>query len=117
MTARQRRVGQVAAGAVGLALLLTFVLVGYTRYSRGHIAVSVVGYRSLSTAATITFEIDKPAAWTASCRLRARTEDFTEVGHVDGLVVGPGAKQTLTRTFPTTRRAFSIDVQQCSRTG
>ena len=74
-----------------------------------------VGYHVTgSTSIDVTFDVTKSTSATATCRVRALSESYAEVGVMD-VPVGPGTTSTqrVTVTVPTSQTAVTGTVQTC----
>ena len=74
-----------------------------------------VGYHvDGATAIDVTFDVTKSTAATATCRVRALSQSYAEVGVMD-VPVGPGTTSTqrVTVTVPTSETAVTGTVQSC----
>jgi hypothetical protein len=92
---------------VGLAWLL------YQRYGTPEYQPTVVRYTAVTdTGITIEFRVHKPADHEATCHVRSRAHDGSEVGQAD-VRVGRGADVGLTYRLATTRRPDTAEVTRC----
>lgn len=101
---------------VVLAALVGAVVVGWIGISalRDPVQWKTIGF-SVHGADTVdlTFEVTKDPESTASCRVRALSQSYAEVG-VKDVQVGPGARtQRVTVVIPTAELAVSASVQTC----
>jgi hypothetical protein len=66
-----------------------------------------------NTQVLVSFEVDKPAAWTVTCAVRARNAAGAEIGR-HPYTIGPGHKvNKLSYTLTTTDRAVTGEVEDC----
>ena len=76
---------------------------------------SDVGYHvNGPTSIDVTFDVTKSTSATATCRVRALSQSYAEVGVTD-VPVGPGTTSTqrVTVTVPTSETAVTGTVQTC----
>ena len=74
-----------------------------------------VGYHvNGATSIDVTFDVTKSTSATATCRVRALSQSYAEVGVTD-VPVGPGTTSTqrVTVTVPTSETAVTGTVQTC----
>ena len=74
-----------------------------------------VGYHvNGATSIDVTFDVTKSTSASATCRVRALSQSYAEVGVAD-VPVGPGTTSTqrLTVTVPTSERAVTGTVDSC----
>ncbi|BEP12247.1 hypothetical protein acdb102_05580 [Acidothermaceae bacterium B102] len=66
-----------------------------------------------ATSVIVSFEVDKPAAWTVTCAVRARNAAGAEVGR-SPVTIPPGKKVNHeTYTLTTTDHAVTGEVEDC----
>ncbi len=78
-----------------------------------------VGYHvDGATSIQVTFDVTKSASASATCRVRALSQSYAEVGVMD-VPVGPGTTSTqrVTVTVPTSETAVTGTVQTCHLDG
>ncbi|WP_231384285.1 DUF4307 domain-containing protein [Cellulomonas sp. URHD0024] len=113
-THRRRRIGLVAAGAVGLCVAVWLALnVASQPVSWKDVGFHVQGPQAID----VTFEVTKPREDTVVCKVRALSEAYAEVG-VRMVTVGPADEgtQRVTATVQTTELAVSGTVDRCDIT-
>lgn len=102
----------LAVSFVGLVGAVTWTL--YQRYGTETIPVQVRGYQVTSDRTVrVDFEVTAPAGRTVFCLVRAKGQDFAEVGRVIVPVVGTGGRLRLQQDVPTTARAVTGEVPLC----
>ncbi len=110
-TARRRRFGLAAIAVVGLGVALWIAV----NVASQPVSWKDVGFHVQSPQAIeVTFEVTKATDATATCRVRALSESYSEVG-VRTVTVGPGdtSTQRITATVQTTELAVSGTVDRC----
>ena len=106
-----RRLGLAALILVALAVL---AWVGIATL-RDPVQWRDVGYHiNGSTSIDVTFDVTKSTSATATCRVRALSQSYAEVGVTD-VPVGTGTTSTqrVTVTVPTSETAVTGTVQTC----
>jgi hypothetical protein len=117
-TARARTWRRLALAALILAALAVLAWVGIATL-RDPVQWRDVGYHvDGSTSIDVTFDVTKATTASATCRVRALSQAFAEVGVAD-VPVGPGTTSTqrVTVTIPTSERAVTGTVQTCRLSG
>ena len=101
--------------ALALGTLLAYVVF---RNSEQAVQSANVDFQVLSTRqVVVSYEVDKPAAWTVTCVIRARNADGAEVGR-QTITVPAGKKVVRDHyTLATTDRANTGEIQDCARAG
>ncbi|MEV4533782.1 DUF4307 domain-containing protein [Asanoa sp. NPDC049518] len=115
----QRRRPVLVAG-LALVVLVIGALVSvrlYKNYGDPAYDAQVVTYTDISDAGlTLTFRVTIPEGGQASCVLRARAKDGSEVGRQEVVVrdqSGDGATTTVTERLVTTAEPFIGEVLRC----
>ena len=106
-----RRAGLVVLVLAALAVL-AWVGIGTLR---DPVQWRDVGYHvNGATSIDVTFDVTKSTSASATCRVRALSQSYAEVGLAD-VPVGPGTTSTqrLTVTVPTSELAVTGTVQTC----
>lgn len=103
--------------AAAVTALLGLVVVGWWAIGQANIPVRTqdVGFSIIdATAIDVTFDVTKDPASHVTCRVRALSPSFAEVG-VRDVPIGPAAEATLRVTVrvATTERATTGMVQHC----
>ncbi|WP_029291855.1 DUF4307 domain-containing protein [Cellulomonas sp. HZM] len=104
----------VAWGALALLVLVVIAWVGGSEL-RDPVQWKDVGFKVTSASSTdATFDVTKDEDKSATCRVRALSQSFAEVG-VRDVLVGPSSSRTqrVTVTIPTAELAVSASVQTC----
>jgi Domain of unknown function (DUF4307) len=74
-------------------------------------------YQIQPRAARLTFDVEKSPTAVAQCTVRALARDNEVVGRRTDIVVGPttGGRKvtTLTVSFPTSREAIQVEIEDC----
>ena len=115
VAAMWRRVGLVVLILAALAVL-AWVGIGTLR---DPVQWRDVGYHvNGSTSIDVTFDVTKSTSASATCRVRALSQSFAEVGVAD-VPVGPGrtSTQRVTVNVPTSERAVTGTVASCHLVG
>jgi uncharacterized protein DUF4307 len=103
--------------AIVLALLLG-TLASYAVFRNGEHPIQYASgnFQVVSdTQVLISFEVDKPKAWTVTCAVRSRNAIGAEVGRKT-VTIAPGKKvNRLTEALTTTDRAVTGEVEDCAR--
>ncbi len=115
---RKRTLSPNQKYAVIVVALLLGTLASYLVFlnSEQKIQYASGNFQVLSkTRVVISFEVDKPKAWTVTCAVRARDAIGAEVGR-HPYTIGPGKKvNQLTYTLTTTDTAVTGEVEDCAR--
>jgi hypothetical protein len=108
-----RLVPLVLVGIAALALIwLTLRL--YGQYGAHSYQSTVVRYSDVTDShVTVMFEVRKPVADTALCRLQAKDRYGAESGYAE-VKVGTGGRVTTTYTMATKARAILVDILGCN---
>jgi Domain of unknown function (DUF4307) len=107
----------------GVLVVLLSVLIAvrlYRQYGDPRYDAQTVGWTDVAdTQMTIRFTVRVPPGGAASCLLRARSYDGTEVGSRAVTVAAHGTDTMIhaSETVPTTARAVAGDVIRCRRPG
>ncbi len=115
--ATSRRTRTIWIAAVALVVLVAVGWFGWAAYeSRTSATGTDVGFNVVDNATvTVTFDVTKPKAKTATCVVQALDSGFDVVGTAR-VPVGPasGGVVRTTATVRTTNRATSAQVTSCS---
>jgi len=113
---RRRRLLLGVAATVAVAAVIVVAGVLFFRHAAASVTPGVRAFSLTPTAATVTFEVDKPPPRSVSCDVRARDRSGAVVGRVRGVVLGPAPQRLVVRTatVPTSAPATSVDVESCS---
>jgi Domain of unknown function (DUF4307) len=117
---RRHLLAPIMAGVLVLAASVALTIRLYHQYGQTDYQGQIVGWSDVTDASVrIRFTVQVPPGGSASCVLRARAYDGSEVGRRTVTVTARGDATTIetAEPVPTTARASVGDVIRCQPTG
>jgi hypothetical protein len=110
------RARKIGLGATGLMILAG--VVGYIGWQQANPAITgtVLSYSAGNNNVSVTFEVDKPSAKTASCTIAAEDVHNNVVGSIDVQVPAGRGKNVMSYVLSTTGTPNTVIVQSCALT-